>query len=153
TNSVPDPALASAALEAARRSIELGPENSLGHIALGTYYRLVDRDPTRALEEYRKGESLAPGNPEPQRAIGRSEQALGQWQEAIRHYKEAERLDPKNAINVGNASEPLLYLRRCGEARAEVDRNLAFDPANLSRIVLKMKADLCEGDVTAARTV
>ena len=59
--------------------------------------------------------------------------APGRWQDAIQHYAEAERLDPINAINVGNAHEPLLYLKRCKEARAEVEKTLAIDPANLNR--------------------
>jgi len=151
TNSVPDPALARGAMEAARKSIDLAPEKPDGLMALGTYYRLVERDHPRALEEYRKAEKLAPGTPDPQRSIGRAEMQMGRWQDAIKHYDEAERLDPKNAINVGNAAQPLLYLRRCGEARQSVDRTLALDPANLSRVAQKLQAILCEGDVAAAR--
>jgi hypothetical protein len=33
---------------------------------------------------------------------------MGRWQDSIRHYEEAERLDPRNAINVGNSAVPLL---------------------------------------------
>ncbi len=78
---------------------------------------------------------------------------MGRWQDAIRHYDEAERLDPRNAINVGNAAQPLTYLRRCGEARQAVARSLALDPANLSRVAQKLTALLCEGDVAAARAL
>jgi eukaryotic-like serine/threonine-protein kinase len=153
TNSVPDPALAKSALDDAHRSIDLAPEAPFGPIALGTYYRLIERDQIRALEEYRKAEKVAPGNPEPQRAIGRAEMQMGRWQDSIRHYDEAERLDPKNAINVGNSAAPLLYLRRCGEARSQIEKTLALDPANLSRISTKIQADLCEGNVAAAKSV
>src|SRR4051812_3617128 len=123
-NSTPDPALAAGALDAARRAVELAPENVLGHGSLGTYYRVVERDQTRALEEYRKAEKLAPGSPEPQRAMGRAEMQMGRWEDSIRHYDEAERLDPKNAINVGNSYQSLLYLRRCSEARTQVEKVL-----------------------------
>jgi len=152
-NSVPDPALARGAMEAARKAIDLAPDKPDGQMALGTYYRLLERDQPRALEEYRKAEKVAPGTPDPLRSIGRAEMQMGHWQDAIQHYDEAERLDPKNALNVGNASQPLLYLRRCGEARRAVDRTLALDPANLSRISYKLQALLCEGDVAAARAV
>jgi tetratricopeptide (TPR) repeat protein len=152
-NSVPDPAMARGAMEAARRAIELAPEKPGGQLALGIYYRTVEPDPPRALEEYKKAERLAPGTPDPLRSIGRAEMMTGRWQDAIAHYDEAERLDPKNPLNVGNASVPLLYLRRCGEARQAVDRTLALEPDNLSRISEKLWALLCEGNVAEARAL
>ena len=138
TNSVPDPALARGAMEAAQKAIELAPDKPDGEMALGTYLRSVDRDYPRALEHYRKAEKLAPGAPDPLRSLGRAEMQMGRWQDAIAHYDEAERLDPRNAINVGNSSQPLLYLRRCGEARQAIDRTLALDPDNLNRIQQKL---------------
>jgi TolB-like protein/tetratricopeptide (TPR) repeat protein len=152
-NSVPDPALSRGAMEAAQKSIELAPAKPDGEMALGTYYRLVDKDYPRALESYLKAERLTPGAPDPLRSIGRAEMQMGRWQDSIKHYDEAERLDPKNAINVGNAAQPLLYLRRCAEARQAVERTLALDPANLSRISQKLQSLLCDGDVTSARGV
>jgi TolB-like protein len=153
SNSVPDPTLAAGAMDAAGKAAAAGPEKPDGPIALGMYYRAVDRDLPRALDEYRKAEKLAPGTPDPLRSIGRAETQMGRWQDAIAHYDEAERLDPKNAINVGNAVQPLLYLRRCGEARRAVDRSLALGPANLTRVGYKLQAMICEGDVAAARAV
>jgi len=153
SNSVPDPALARGALEAARKSIELAPDKPEGQIALGLYYRTVELDLPRSLEEYRKAERLAPGNPDALRSVGRAEMQMGRWQDSITHYDEAERLDPKNSINVGNSSQPLLYMRRCGEARQAVDRNLALVPDNLNRLTLKLQILLCEGDVAGARAL
>ena len=138
-------------MEAARKSIELAPEKPDGEMALGTFYRLVEHDHPRALEEYKKAERLAPGTPDPLRSLGRAEMQMGRWQDSIAHYDESERLDPKNAINVGNAAQPLLYLRRCAEARQAVDRSLALAPSNLSRIQYKVQADLCAGDAEGAR--
>ena len=150
-NSLPEPALAAGSLEAARKAIEIAPDNAMGHVALGTYYRAVARDQPKALEAYQKAEKLAPGNPEPLRAIGRAEAQMGRWQDAIKHYDEAERLDPRNAINVGNADQPLLYLHRCAESEAAVDRTLALDPANLNRLGTKVRSRLCAGDLDGAR--
>ncbi len=152
-NGVPEPALAAGARDAARRSTELAPDGPLGNIALGTYYRVVERDQAKALAEYVKAQRVAPGNPDPLRAIGRAETQMGRWQDAIAHFDEAERLDPKNSINVGNAASPLLYLRRCDEALQAVDRILALDPANLNRIAWKVQAQLCNGDADAARAL
>ncbi|HEX4440062.1 MAG TPA: protein kinase [Thermoanaerobaculia bacterium] len=153
SNSVPDPALAAGSLEAARRAIELAPGKSAGYLGLGGHYRLVENNYPRALEEFRKAEKLAPGEADPLRSIGRAETEMGRWQDAIGHYDEAERLDPRNAINVGNAARPLLYLRRCDEARQAIDRTLALAPSNLSRINQKIQTVLCSGDGAAARAV
>jgi TolB-like protein/tetratricopeptide (TPR) repeat protein len=152
-NGVPEPTVAAAALEAARKAIELAPDRPVGHLSLGTYYRVVEGDQPRALEEYQKAEKLAPGDPDALRSIGRAEMQMGRWQDSIQHYDEVERIDPKNAINVGNSSQPLLYLRRCAEAREKIDRTLALDPANLHRISIKLQSYLCEGDVASARAV
>ena len=143
-----DPALASGSLEAGKKAVELGPDKATSYIALGGYYRVVEGDERRALEEYRKGEALAPRNPDVLRSIGRAEDEMGRWQDAIAHYDEAERMDPRNAINVGNAVGPLLYLRRCSEAREKVNRTLALDPENLHRTMFKVQSHLCEGSVT-----
>ena len=153
TNSVPDPALAAGAMDAAKKAAEAGPEKPDGPMAFGMYYRTVERDLPRSLDEYRKAEKLAPGTPDPLRSIGRAEMHMGRWEDSIKHYDEAERLDPKNAINVGNSAQPLLYLRRCAEARQAVDRSLALAPSNLSRMAYKLQAELCMGDVDAARAV
>jgi eukaryotic-like serine/threonine-protein kinase len=152
-NGIPDPALQSSALEAAKKSIDLAPDKADGHVSLGTYYRVVTGDSGQALEEYQKAQKLAPGDPNPLRSIGRAEMQLGRWQESIQHYDEVERMDPRNAINVGNSAQPLLYLRRCVEGRQAVDRTLALDPANLNRINWKMQSYLCEGDAAGARAV
>ena len=152
-NGVADPALASGSLEAGKKAVELGPDKATSYIALGGYYRVVEGDHRRALEEYRKAEALAPRNPDVLRSIGRAEDEMGRWQDAIAHYDEAERMDPRNAINVGNAVIPLLYLRRCAEAREKVNRTLALDPENLHRIMFKVQSHLCEGDAAAARAV
>jgi TolB-like protein/tetratricopeptide (TPR) repeat protein len=151
TNSVPEPALASGALEAARKSIDLAPGKSAGYVALGLYDRVIEGDFPRALESLQKAQKLVPNDPDVLRSIGRVETQMGRWRDAIAHYDEAERLDPKNAINVGNASQPLAYTRRCGESLKAVDRNLALEPANLYRVNEKAGALLCAGDAAGAR--
>ena len=152
-NSTPEPGLAAGSLEAARKALAAAPDNASAAVALGTYYRVVERNQPKALEEYQKAAKLAPGNPDPLRSIGRAEMHMGRWQDSILHYDEAERLDPRNAINVGNSAEPLLYLRRCDEAGAAIDRTLALDPANLNRTQSKLRSLLCAGDLGGARKV
>jgi serine/threonine-protein kinase len=151
SNSVPDPALASGALEAAHKAIDLAPGKSAGYVALGLYDRAVAGDFPQALEALQRAQKLVPNDPDVLRSIGRVETQMGRWQDAIAHYDQVERLDPKNPINVGNASQPLAYLRRCGEAVQAVDRNLALEPANLYRTAEKAFSQLCGGDAAGAK--
>ena len=151
SNGTPSQALETGTLEAAKKAIEIAPDKAAGYVAMGTYYRVVSVDLPRALEQYQKAEKLASGDPDPARSIGHAELQMGRWEDAIRHYEAAERMDPRNAINVGNSARPLVYLRRCAQARESIDRSLALAPANLSRITVKVQSYLCEGDSAGAR--
>jgi TolB-like protein/tetratricopeptide (TPR) repeat protein len=151
TNSVPDPALASGALEAAHKAMDLAPGKSAGYVAIGLYDRAVSGDLPQALEALQWAQKLVPNDPDVLRSIGRVETQMGRWKDAIAHYDQVERLDPKNPINVGNASQPLAYTRRCGEAVQAVDRNLALEPANLYRVAERVTAELCGGDAAGAK--
>ncbi len=56
----PSPAVAARSRVAAERALTLAPDRPEGHVALGDYYRRIDRDHARALEEYAGGQRLAP---------------------------------------------------------------------------------------------
>jgi tetratricopeptide (TPR) repeat protein len=147
TNSVPDPATARGAWK--RRTSRWSSPRTSPTAGLRSDAIRISSAPPIA----RETQSRTPGTPDPLRSIGRAEMQMGRWQDAIGHYDEAERLGPRNAINVGNAAQPLLYMRRCGEARQAVSRSLALDPGNLSRVTQKLQSFLCEGDVAAARSL
>ena len=129
TNSVPDPALAKGAVEAAQKAIELAPDKPEGEMALGTYCRFVDGEPARP-RAIPKAEKLAP---EPPILCARSAERRCRWGAGRTRSPTTTR--PSAWIRgtrstSGNSSQPLLYLRRCGEARQAIDRTLALDPDN-----------------------
>jgi TolB-like protein len=151
--STPTPGLAERARQAAEKAVALAPARPEGHLALGTYQLNVVLDYNRALEEYARGQRVAPANADLFRATGAAERALGRWNAAVEHFRQAERLDPRSARNSGFLGGALRRLRRYPEAREALDRGLALAPSNLELIENKALTFLGEGDLAGARGV
>jgi tetratricopeptide (TPR) repeat protein len=152
-NSSPTPYVAERAREAAEKAVTLAPDAPEGYHALGNYRRLVLKDYGGALEQYRKGQRLSPGNADLLTATALAEESLGRWAEAVEHLRQAERLDPRSIPQRLRLGQALLYLRRYAEARQALERGLDLAPANLTLISAKAMTFLGEGDLAGARKV
>jgi TolB-like protein/Flp pilus assembly protein TadD len=152
-NSTPTPALAERARQAAEKAVALAPDRPEGYDALGTYQLMVSLDSNRALEQYAKGHRVVPGNAQLLRGTALAEQALGRWDAAVEHFRQAERLDPRSVKGPLALGDALLRLRRYPEARDALDRGLALAPANILVIHLKAMTFLGEGGLAGARAV
>jgi TolB-like protein/Flp pilus assembly protein TadD len=152
-NSSPTPDVAERAREAAEKAVTLAPDAPEGYHALGNYRRLVLKDYGGALEQYRKGQRLSPGNADLLTATALAEESLGRWAEAVEHLRQAERLDPRSIPQRLRLGQALLYLRRYAEARQALERGLDLAPANLTLISAKAMTFLGEGDLAGARKV
>jgi TolB-like protein/Flp pilus assembly protein TadD len=150
-NSRPAPELAERAREAAHKAVTLSPGSPEGYFALGQYGRTVARNPGAALEQYARGQRLAPANAEILTAAAGAEQSLGRWDAAVEHLRQAERLDPRSVATKRRLGQSLLWLRRYPEARAALDRGLALAPAALNLIEYRAMTFLGQGDLAAAR--
>jgi serine/threonine protein kinase/tetratricopeptide (TPR) repeat protein len=153
TNISPTPEVAERAREAAEKAVTLAPDAPEGYHALGNYRRLVLLDYGGALEQYRKGQSLSPGNADLLTATALAEESLGRWAAAVEHFRQAERLDPRSIPQLFRLGQALLYLRRYAEARQALDRGLDLAPGNLTLISEKVMTFLGEGDLAGARKV
>jgi tetratricopeptide (TPR) repeat protein len=151
--STPTPALSERARQAAEKAVALAPSRPEGYLALGAYERFVSKDFSRALEQYAKGQRVAPGNADLLHGTARAEQGLGRWDAAVEHFRQAERLDPRSAWKIVDLGDALLRLRRYPEARAALDRGIALAPANLELTQGKAMTFLGEGDLAGARAV
>jgi TolB-like protein/cytochrome c-type biogenesis protein CcmH/NrfG len=149
----PTPELAKKALAAAEKAVALAPGRAEGYVALGNYQQFVVLDFARALDQYAKGQRLAPANAETLTWLALAEESLGRWDAALKHFEEAERLDPRSAIAVRRLAEALLWLRRNVEARGALDRGLAYASSNLDVVEDKVVTYLGEGDLAGARAV
>jgi tetratricopeptide (TPR) repeat protein len=149
--STPAPELAERARQAAEKAVVLAPGRSEGYMAFGTYEQMVVGDHDRALEQYAKGQRIAPGNTDLLRGIALAEASLGRWDAAVEHFEQSERLDPRSFGASSALSDALLRLRRYPEAREICDRGLVFAPAHLTLIEGKAMTFLGEGNLAGAR--
>ncbi len=153
SNSIPTSALSDASRQAADKAIALAPDQSDGYQALGTFYRLVATDPARARDEFAKGLKLVPGNPDLLRGLGYAEMESGHWEDAVEHFRQAQRLDPRSVPNVVALGRALLALRRTAESRQAYERALVLSPGNPNVIEGLAMTYLSEGNLEGARAV
>jgi len=133
--------------------VALATDRYEGYLALGNYYLLTAVDPGRALQQYEKGQRLAPTNAELLTWTARAEQTLGRTDAAVNHLKQAERLDPRSDVTLRRLGVALLYVRNYPEAREVLDRGLALTPGSLDLLQFKAMTFLAEGDLAGARAV
>ena len=152
-NSTPTPALAERARSAAEKAIALAPNRPEGYLAFGHSERLVSQDFNRALEEYAKGQRVAPGNADLLYGTARAQEGLGRWDAAVERLRQAASVDPRSVVNLTALGYALQRLRRYPEAREFYERGLALAPANLSLIGETAMTYLGEGNLAGARAV
>ena len=152
-NSTPTPALAETARQAANKAIAVAPNRPEGYVALGHYERLISKDFNRALEQYVKGQRVAPRDADLLYGTARAEEGLGRWDAAVEDLRLAGSLDPRSALNLTALGFALQRLRRYSEAREAFERGLALAPANLSLIGETAMTFLGEGNLDGARAV
>jgi tetratricopeptide (TPR) repeat protein len=149
----PSPALAARSREAAERALALAPDRPDGHAALGDYYRRIQLDYARALAEYAQGERQSPSNAQLFRGIAQAEQALGRWEPALQHLRQAQRLDPRSVTVANVLTSALVYTRQHADALESAARWIALSPANPQAQQFKAMILLGQGDLAGARAI
>ena len=150
-NSTPSPEIAERARVAAEKAVALAPNEGESYRALGFYKRIVLADLPGALEEFKKGRRIAPGNVNLMRNEASVEMPLGNWNRALELMQQVRRVDPRSASADRLLRSIFLYLRRYPEARAASDAALALSPDDLNAIGLHVLSWLGEGNLDAAR--
>jgi serine/threonine-protein kinase len=149
----PTAADAERAYYAAQRALVLAPDRPEGYLALGTYYSQVRTEHAQALEQFARGQQLAPKDAELLNEVSGSEASLGRAEQALVHVRQAEALDPRSVETAKSVVYMLVWLRRYAEAFAASDRLLALAPANLSVLHLRVLTHVASGDLAGARAV
>jgi eukaryotic-like serine/threonine-protein kinase len=152
-NSTSTPEVGERARMAAEKSLELAPDRPEGYWAFGCYQRLVLHDRNRAMEQYAKGQRLAPTNVNLLASIAVVEQSMGLWDAALEHARQAARIDPRSVTTKRLFGDILARLHRYREAREAFADALSVAPSNLGVIQSIAMTHLAEGDLAAARKV
>ena len=153
SNSIPTPALATTAHDAAERAIAADSAGAEGYVALGQYYREVAGDNAHALAEYQIALRKAPGDVATRRRIAALEATAGRPDDALRDLRTVVTLDPRSTSAFSELATILMWTRHYPEARAAADRSVALAPNNLNHIQNRALVELCVGDLAAARRV
>jgi len=138
---------------AAERALALAPALPTARLAMGHYFLQVEKDPSRAAEQFSHGLQLAPDDVELLTGAAWAEQTLGRGEAAVAHLRRATELDPRSVNPVRWLGVVLLWLRRYPEARDALERALAVAPADLTTLEARSMVELAEGDLTRARAV
>jgi TolB-like protein/Flp pilus assembly protein TadD len=152
-NGVPAPEEAAKARQAADRALALAPSRPEGRLALAEYYRQVERDNERTLEQATLGQRATTRNADLIVMASLAEQNVGRWTQALEHLRQARRLDPRSAQTARRLGTCLFFLRRYPEALEAYDYALSLAPTNITVLEFKAMVPLAQGDLDGARAV
>jgi len=135
-------------------AISIDPDLLEGHLALGFLYYHGSRDYDRALEHFYKVQKRRPGDADANSAIGFIKRRQGKWEESLRHFERAIKVDPRSyQANWDNLGNTLIAMRRYDEAEKYIDRALSMAPGVQSAYLAKAEiAIFRDGDRELAKS-
>ena len=116
------------AREAAERAVELRPDLTETHIALGFYYYWGMLNYPQALAEFAAALKIKPSSAEALEGIGYVLRRQGRWGEAAEKLGKAAELDPKNANRLFNFGFACALAGRYADAEGAYARTLTLNP-------------------------
>jgi tetratricopeptide (TPR) repeat protein len=136
---------------AAERASALAPDLPETHVALWAYHGGILGDWRRAEQDVRRALRIAPHDATVLAEGSFALLATGQWEDALRMLREAQRADPRSLLTARRLTTVLLWLRRHAEALESADRALALAPATIELLQAKAMVLLARGDLAGAR--
>jgi serine/threonine protein kinase/tetratricopeptide (TPR) repeat protein len=142
-------AMAKAAVD---RAIELQPRLPEACLALGIYYYMGHRDYDRALEAFATVEKAHPNNTRAIHMIGVIWKRQGKFESALKYFKRAFELSPRDAFLANEILNCYMYLRKYSEAKDWADITISLAPDRIYGYYKKVLTYwLWEGDLQKAR--
>ena len=147
----PSAALVEQSRSAADRALRLAPGSAAGYRALGDFYRRVTGDPRQALEPYRKGMALAPGDATLLVGLSLAEQGIGDWDAALEHMIQSQRIDPRSPATAESLAQLQQWMRRYPDALASYELALRLQPGSYNAVQGRAMTLAAMGDLARAR--
>jgi tetratricopeptide (TPR) repeat protein len=142
------------AKKAVDRALQLDPDSSETHLALGHYYYHGQSDWNRALEEFAIARESQPNNSDLLLYIGAVQRRQGKFEEALANIKRASELDPLSNYLTGELTDTFQLMRNYPEALRYFNRAISLAPDLPDPYVIKASLYLCwEGGTEKARAV
>jgi serine/threonine protein kinase/Tfp pilus assembly protein PilF len=149
-NLQPTVALREEARQAAETALTLQPNLGEAVHAKGYYHYACLKDYDTAERYFEQARPLLPNNSRIPESLAYVERRRGQWDRSEAYFKEAERLDPRNAYMLGQRAESYLALRRFPEALRKLDQILNITPDDVDTLAIKANVAQAEGDLPRA---
>jgi TolB-like protein/Tfp pilus assembly protein PilF len=130
------PELARLVQQNAEQALALQPGLSEAHVAMGFYYYYVRLDFAQALVSFEAALRAKPNDAHVLYDLGLITRRLRRFDEALDHFKAANRLDPRNRLFSGELIVMLVYTRRYSATAQFCERELALDPTNMRALIV-----------------
>ncbi len=150
-NGTPSAKLAEEARVAAERAFALDPKGAAGNRAMGTYHRLVARDPEKAVREMETAYRLQGGEAAVLNSYAYALEESGRADEALTLAKKGAQLDPRNANTRGLLARLSLQNGDVKAARNMASESVVLAPTSLTALTALVSASLADGDTAAAK--
>jgi serine/threonine protein kinase/Tfp pilus assembly protein PilF len=146
----PTGALREEALNAAETALALQPNFGEAVFAKGFYYYACLKDYDTAVTYLEQAQRFLPNNSRVPQALAYIERRRGNWEKSDAHFKEAEKLDPRDVNLLSQHARSYICLRRFPEALTKLEQILNITPDDIDTLVLKARIAQAEGDLPRA---
>ncbi|MGA7274978.1 MAG: protein kinase [Candidatus Udaeobacter sp.] len=146
----PTGALREEARNAAETALALQPNFGEAVFAKGYYYYACLKDYDTAVTYLERAQRVLPNNSRVPQALAYIERRRGNWEKSDAHFKEAEKLDPRDVNLLSQHARSYICLRRFPEALTKLEQILNITPDDIDTLVLKARIAQAEGDLPRA---
>jgi serine/threonine-protein kinase len=146
----PTAALREETRQAAETALSLQPNLGEAVLAKGSYYYSCLKDYDAAVRYFEQARQLLPNSSRIPELLAYVERRRGEWDRSESYFKQAERLDPRNASLLGQHAQSYIALRHFPEALRKLDEVLNITPDDMDTIVYKAAIAQAEGDLSRA---
>jgi serine/threonine protein kinase/Tfp pilus assembly protein PilF len=136
--------------QAAETALTLQPNLGEAILAKGSYYYSCLKDYDTAVRYFEQARPLLPNSSRIPELLAYVERRRGEWNQSESYFKEAERLDPRNASLLGQHAQSYIALRRFSDALHKLDQVLNITPDDMDTLVYKAAIAQAEGDLPRA---
>ena len=138
------------ARQAAETSLSLQPKLAEALMAKGYYHYGCLKDYDTAVIYFQQARQLLPNDSRIPESLAYVTRRRGQWERSESYFKDAERLDPRNANLLSQHALSLMRLRRFPEALRNLDQVLNITPDDVRTVAFKAGIAQAEGDLPRA---
>jgi len=153
TNLQPTAALREEARQAFETALALDLNLGEAWVAKGYYHYGCVNDFETAVRCYEQARKFLPNSSLIPQSLAFVARDQGQWERSESHFKEAERLDPRNVSLLTRHAQFYIAMRRFPEALRKLDQILEIVPNDIDALVEKAAIAQAEGDLPRAATL